>query len=120
MENELKRVLQQLFEKHKDPIMEFNGTCHDCSKEISVVVEMEDDGRTTMIGGYLYTPKGMDKKFLKCETCHDKDSVLRNYQECEVFSRVVGYLRPVKQWNKGKQEEFKERVNFNVKGIKSG
>jgi len=33
---------------------------------------------------------------------------------CEVFSRVVGYLRPVKQWNKGKQEEFKARKLFRV------
>ena len=28
---------------------------------------------------------------------------------CEVYSRVVGYYRPVDQWNKGKQEEFKQR-----------
>ena len=26
---------------------------------------------------------------------------------CEVFSRVCGYFRPVTNWNKGKQEEFK-------------
>ena len=32
--------------------------------------------------------------------------------ECEVYSRVVGYLRPVKQWNKGKQNEFKLRKTF--------
>ena len=29
--------------------------------------------------------------------------------KCEVYSRVVGYLRPVQQWNKGKKEEFSER-----------
>lgn len=33
----------------------------------------------------------------------------------EIYSRVVGYLRPVNQWNKGKQEEFKLRRTFNVK-----
>lgn len=33
---------------------------------------------------------------------------------CEVYSRIVGYLRPVNQWNDGKQEEFKERKLFNV------
>ena len=33
-------------------------------------------------------------------------------QECEVFSRVVGYLRAVKSWNKGKVEEFKNRKLF--------
>jgi len=32
---------------------------------------------------------------------------------CEVYSRVVGFYRPVKDWNKGKQEEFKERKTFN-------
>lgn len=34
---------------------------------------------------------------------------------CEVFSRVCGYFRPVTNWNKGKQEEFKERKVFEVK-----
>lgn len=33
-------------------------------------------------------------------------------QKCEVYSRIVGYYRPVTQWNKGKQAEFKERVVF--------
>ncbi len=35
-------------------------------------------------------------------------------EECEVYSRVVGYLRPVKQWNRGKQAEFKMRRMFAV------
>jgi ribonucleoside-triphosphate reductase len=35
-------------------------------------------------------------------------------QPCEVYSRVVGYLRPIQQWNKGKQEEFKERKTFKI------
>jgi len=35
--------------------------------------------------------------------------------ECEVYSRVVGYLRPVSQWNKGKKEEFKLRRSFKVR-----
>jgi anaerobic ribonucleoside-triphosphate reductase len=33
----------------------------------------------------------------------------------EVYSRVVGYFRPVNQWNKGKREEFSERKHFSVK-----
>ncbi len=32
----------------------------------------------------------------------------------EVYSRVVGYLRPVAQWNNGKKEEFKQRKTFVV------
>ncbi|MBU2577526.1 anaerobic ribonucleoside-triphosphate reductase [Patescibacteria group bacterium] len=33
-------------------------------------------------------------------------------QPCEVFSRIVGYLRPVSQWNDGKQAEFEMRKIF--------
>ncbi len=33
---------------------------------------------------------------------------------CEVYSRVVGYLRPVKQWNKGKKAEFSDRSMLKV------
>ena len=35
--------------------------------------------------------------------------------KCERYSRVVGYLRPVAQWNDGKQEEFKDRKLFTIK-----
>jgi len=38
-----------------------------------------------------------------CPTCEEA---------CEIYSRVVGYLRPVKQWNKGKQEEFNLRKEY--------
>jgi len=36
-------------------------------------------------------------------------------QPCEVYSRIVGYLRPISQWNTGKQEEFKERKEFKIR-----
>ena len=36
-------------------------------------------------------------------------------QPCEVYSRVVGYLRPVQQWHLGKQEEFRQRKEFKIK-----
>jgi anaerobic ribonucleoside-triphosphate reductase len=34
----------------------------------------------------------------------------------EIYSRVVGYFRPVQQWNNGKREEFRERKPFNLNG----
>jgi len=40
------------------------------------------------------------------------ENIQKNRTECEVYSRSVGYLRPVSQWNKGKQEEFKQRETF--------
>lgn len=45
----------------------------------------------------------------ECPKCGD---------ECEVFSRVVGYIRPVKQWNEGKKTEFKTRKNFVIEDNK--
>jgi len=42
----------------------------------------------------------------QCPTCKS---------DCEVYSRIVGYLRPVSQWNKGKQCEFAERKTYSVK-----
>ena len=29
--------------------------------------------------------------------------------KCEVYSRIVGYIRPVEQWNDGKRAEFSDR-----------
>ncbi len=46
----------------------------------------------------------------ECPTCQN---------ETEVWSRVTGYLRPVKNYNKGKQEEYFERKKFKVKGYVS-
>lgn len=34
--------------------------------------------------------------------------------KCEVYSRVVGYLRPVQNWNSGKKEEFAMRKTMHV------
>ncbi len=36
-------------------------------------------------------------------------------QPCEVYSRIVGYIRPVSQWHTGKKQEFKERKEFKIK-----
>lgn len=35
-------------------------------------------------------------------------------QETEIYSRIVGYLRPIKQWNEGKAAEFHRRSVFNL------
>jgi ribonucleoside-triphosphate reductase len=44
-------------------------------------------------------------KHSTCPTCNE---------ETEVYSRVVGYLRPVKQWNNGKQAEFGIRKTYKL------
>jgi ribonucleoside-triphosphate reductase len=42
---------------------------------------------------------------LRCPDCGE---------ETEVYSRIVGYLRPINTWNDGKQQEFKERTPYVV------
>ena len=34
--------------------------------------------------------------------------------KCEVYSRIVGYIRPVAQWNEGKQAEWSDRKTFEI------
>lgn len=41
-------------------------------------------------------------------------------KETEVYSRVVGYLRPTSEWNKGKRKEFEERREFEVASVVEG
>ncbi len=43
-----------------------------------------------------------------CPTCS---------RECEVYSRIVGYLRPLSQWNVAKQAEFKVRETYNPRSV---
>jgi ribonucleoside-triphosphate reductase len=31
---------------------------------------------------------------------------------CQVYSRVVGYMSPINQWNEGKKSEHIQRVNY--------
>ena len=38
---------------------------------------------------------------------------------CEVYSRIVGYLRPVQNWAPHKQQEFKDRKTYEVKGMEA-
>ena len=42
----------------------------------------------------------------KCPKCGEKS---------EVYSRIVGYLRPVDQWNLGKKAEFEMRKTYKIK-----
>ena len=84
--------------------------CFDCKKEIE---KNEDfmpyyDER----GNCEIEVSGKRKTvFVKCRACHTENQNL-NFQECEVFSRIVGYIRPVKNWNLGKAEEWKDRVEY--------
>ena len=81
----VKNLIKKVFEKFRLPYVTISPTFSICPTH-----------------GYL-----TGEHFL-CPKCAIK-------QPCEVYSRVVGYIRPVSQWNLGKQEEFKDRKTFKIK-----
>ncbi len=91
---------------------DFEGTCHDCTKPITVSIIRDDSEDGFYVdGGAIYQE---DEIYLKCPQCYDADKTLRYFRKTEIFSRVVGYLRPVKNWNPGKAAEFKDRKMFRM------
>jgi len=59
-------------------------------------------------GEHFYCPHDHAEEELK-SVAHRNGRVL-----CEVYSRIVGYLRPVRNWNVGKKQEFAERREYAV------
>jgi hypothetical protein len=103
------KELEMMFEAEKVNELEWQGHCHDCKIDVTVIARLKDDG-ITIDGGAVYnTDSGI---FLKCHDCFDKNHTLKNYREISVYSRVVGYMRPVDSWNSAKQAEFHARKNF--------
>lgn len=80
----VKNLVKKIFEKFKLPYITITPTFSICPSH-----------------GYLE-----GERFF-CPKCTIK-------QPCEVYSRIVGYLRPVSQWNFGKKQEFKERKELKV------
>ncbi len=81
----VKTLLKKIFTKYRLPYLTFTPTFSICPNH-----------------GYLAG------EHFTCPKCLIE-------QPCEVYSRVVGYIRPVQQWHLGKQEEFKDRQVFKVK-----
>ncbi len=90
---------------------EKNGSffCYDCKKNIAV-----ENGELTQAKMLVYDNAGEKIKIVKCDNCYEKNPSLADFQKCEVYSRVVGYIRPIQQWNLGKKQEYREREEFDI------
>jgi hypothetical protein len=98
----------------------YRGVCHDCSIPVEIQAKKDINDTITIEGGSIYKIKqGLeDRFFFKCDECYKKDKALRNFRDCLVYSRVVGYLRPVSGWNRGKLAEWNARKEFiNTEGL---
>ncbi|HEB01380.1 MAG TPA: ribonucleoside triphosphate reductase [Candidatus Portnoybacteria bacterium] len=80
-----RKLIKKVFEKYKLPYFTLTPTFSVCPHH-----------------GYI-TGEHFD-----CPKCVIK-------QPCEVYSRIVGYLRPIQQWNEGKKSEFGERKEFKIR-----
>ncbi len=80
--NVVKSLVKKAFSKFKIPYLTITPTFSICP-----------------VHGYL------SGKHFECPKCTIQ-------QPCEVYSRIVGYLRPVRQWNEGKKKEFDERKEY--------
>ena len=104
---------KQVFENEKEAAEALHSEekvkCFDCQCDISIEGEEIENG--TLL---VYEDNEKDMFVFKCNDCFSKNEGLNDYKQCEVYSRIVGYLRPVSQWNDGKKREYEERKEYNV------
>ena len=81
--------------------------CHDCNVAI-----IEEEGEIKNGYQLLYKDGEEEINVFKCKDCYEKNPSLFSFKKCEVYSRVVGYIRPVEQWNIGKKQEYMEREEY--------
>jgi anaerobic ribonucleoside-triphosphate reductase len=76
-----------------------NIICADCKREL----KENEEYMEYLVG---------DDKYFKCKPCHQAKPELKNFQPCQVFSRVCGYYQPTSTWNPGKVSEFQDRKTY--------
>jgi ribonucleoside-triphosphate reductase len=88
----------------------FLGETHQSPLSMRAVVEKIRD--TSKCSFYTIT-----KDYSQCPLCGTTyngvtEHCTRDGAECTVFSKITGYVRPVKNWNKGKKAEFRDRFRY--------
>ena len=82
-----------------------SGSCKPDSRRASCVVA------SSRLAGTRVGGTGSRMRAMSEDNAKDGDGEVLKVP-CEIYSRVVGYLRPVSAWNLAKQQEFKERKVF--------
>jgi len=84
--------------------------CVDCGKKFALHLERISPTEIKIKNGAIGRFKG--EYLCKCSSCFEKNKYFG--LKTEVYSRVVGYLRPISNWNPSKRDEFKMRKTFKV------
>ena len=90
----------------ENTIPEWVGTCRKCGCKVKVEALPTPEG-IAVNGGALFLNDDNEFQVL-CEECWE------SHGKTEVYTRCVGYLRPVAQMHEGKREEVKDRKMFNL------
>jgi hypothetical protein len=123
--------LEEIFKQSESPVVTFKLPCVACETPtlFAVALIFDDAGnpcdlRTSR--GVLRWDRTADQRLtaaphggggwqVKCRRCTEIDG---HSEECgrntEVYSRVVGYFRPIRMWNQGKRREFARRRYFRL------
>ncbi len=112
--------IDRLFKEDGVPCLEFTGKCQDCQEPVSVVIFASDRDNPEGNGGMIVGHDDLEPPMFKCSKCLDRDGNMISFTRPEIFTRVCGYLRPVKGFNPGKKAEWKDRTFYdNTKSIKN-
>lgn len=84
-----------------------SATCKDCHRPLTVNLERKSPTDIEIKDGVVIAIHSNGDFVFKCPECFANDEYFG--QEMLIYSRVVGYLRPVNDWNDGKQEEYRHR-----------
>lgn len=103
-----KRTHKYSYLKEIQHKVKYSGYVH-CVEVPNHVIYVRRNNKPNFSGNSICPSHGyLNGEYWSCPKCTIE-------QPCEVYSRVVGYYRPVQKFNKGKQEEFKERKTFDMK-----
>jgi len=105
--------LSELMQGHQT--LRIEATCYDCNADVTFIAKRTSETDITIAGGAaLMTPSdwNTEKILFKCEKCFAENPHFN--RPTEVYSRVVGYLRPVQNWNPAKRDEFGMRKEYRI------
>ena len=138
------RRLAKLINHKNDYLTNSTWLPADCTENYKFVLDHQDELQCRYTGGtvtHLYTPQAIEPDQVKAlvksivenyklpyfsitptfSICQEHGYLEGEHEKCkicgeptEIFSRVAGYIRPISQWNDGKQAEFKERIMYNI------
>lgn len=103
--------MQEISDKIGDnQFAKISAVCVDCDEEFVLDLERTSETAIEIKNGAI--ARRYRKYLCKCQECFDADKSFG--QDTEVYSRVVGYLRPVGNWNQAKKQEFGIRKNYAI------